>query len=203
MTTCSHVGSSLIEGGLQSTRYFRAFDSTGDSRLSTLYLYPWNRFESASTDELVLEIDQLLRRALAENRIPLRATHVSSLEAGASPVTCRKCGDELRLLRIFSETMARYDCWMCRRCNDVLCPMCFPSHTHKVAMREKCVKCGGTGRYSQLVTRQQKIWERLFEIRPQYDLVTQACAACEGRGFFEILIAHGCGRPALSRTLVA
>jgi hypothetical protein len=185
VTTCSHVGASLIEGGLQSTRYLRAFDSTGDSRISTLYLYPWNRFESASTDELVMEIYQLLRRALAENRIPLRATHVRSLEADTLPVLCGSCGQALKLLRIFSETMARYDCWMCRRCNEVLCPNCFPSHAHKVAVREKCVKCGGTGRYSQLVTKQQKLWERMFEIHPQYDLVTQSCAACEGRGFFE------------------
>jgi hypothetical protein len=185
VTTCVHVGSSLIEGGLQSTRYFRAFDSTGDSRLSTLYLYPWGRFESADTEELAGEIERLLKRALAENRIPLRSTHIRSVAADALPVVCDNCRQPLRLLRVFSETLARYDCWMCRRCNDVLCPKCYPSHAHKVKLREKCVKCGGTGRYSQLVTKQPKLWERLLEVHPQYDLVTQACAECEGQGFFE------------------
>lgn len=179
-------GTSLMEGELRSTRHFRPYDSTGDALLSTIYLCHWTRFDDAATVELAGEIERLLRQAVTEHRIPHQAARLRNVSEDVLPVACGNCGRRLHVLRHFSESAVRYDCGMCKRCNEVLCPACFPAHLHRYQVREKCRKCGGSGVFSQLVAKHQSFLQKLLAERPDYDLVTQPCSACDGQGLIEI-----------------
>jgi hypothetical protein len=171
---------------LVSTRRARIFDSTGDSALSTVYLGPWNRFQGMATDQLGAQIELLLRRALTESRIPANDMWIRTLADALLPIPCTNCGKQLRPLRLFRENLLRYDCGMCQRCNEALCPACFPGHLHKLRVVEKCRKCGSTGIFSQMTAKKQRFFEKLFLELPEYDLATGPCPACGGQGFREL-----------------